>query len=94
MPHSTPNPLRGAFYPPSSGSNLPLHHNCISLPIWNRFQARKYYLNLQTHQKFLPNSILFVLDLLCPVVPKCSCTGELLGNFYKLQTFRYYSRLP
>uniref|UniRef100_A0A8C0JQW8 Uncharacterized protein n=1 Tax=Canis lupus dingo TaxID=286419 RepID=A0A8C0JQW8_CANLU len=65
----------------SSGSNLPLHHNCISFPIWIPLQARKYYLNLQTDQKFLPNSILFVLDLLSPVVPKYSCTGELSREF-------------
>ena len=44
---------------PASGSNLPPHHNCTSLAIWNPLQAHNYYLNLQTYQKFLLNSILF-----------------------------------
>uniref|UniRef100_A0A8C6BCV1 Uncharacterized protein n=1 Tax=Monodon monoceros TaxID=40151 RepID=A0A8C6BCV1_MONMO len=54
---------------PSFGSNLPLHHNCISLPIGNPLQAHKYYLNLQTHHKFLLNSILFILELLAQWFP-------------------------
>uniref|UniRef100_A0A2K5RJB0 Uncharacterized protein n=1 Tax=Cebus imitator TaxID=2715852 RepID=A0A2K5RJB0_CEBIM len=39
---------------PSSGSNLSLHHNWVSSPIWNLLQACKYSLNWE---KFLPNSI-------------------------------------
>ncbi|KAL4844705.1 hypothetical protein H8958_017806 [Nasalis larvatus] len=73
MAHNTiPRPVKAL---PSSGSNLPLHHNWVSLPIWNLLQAYSYSPNLQAHWKFLPNSIMFVLDPLAQCLPNITGAG-------------------
>uniref|UniRef100_A0A671F200 Uncharacterized protein n=1 Tax=Rhinolophus ferrumequinum TaxID=59479 RepID=A0A671F200_RHIFE len=75
MAHNTiPQPVQDL---PSSGSNLLQHHDDVRSPL------HIFYLNLQTHQQFLPKSVMFVLDHLAHLIAELIARVGIIGDFLK-----------